>query len=248
MRLIRVTCPVLLIILLLTQSIQAGEVGAPQCQYEPMRSGHPDGIQKRYCGRQIAQIMGWQGAEWLERPERKAEEGLDQLIDRLQLKLGMKIGDIGAGTGRLSVLMASRVQPDGQVWAVDLQAEMVGYLQARASKLGKNQLIVALSSATNPNLPAATLDLAIMVDVYHELEYPREFLQNLMKSIKPGGQIVFVEYRSNDKTVPIKPLHTMTVEQVRREAQDIGLLFERADSSLPWQHVVFFRTPVPSGR
>jgi ubiquinone/menaquinone biosynthesis C-methylase UbiE len=212
-----------------------------------MKSGHPDGIQKRYCGRQIAQVMGWEGAAWLERPERKAEEGLDQLIDRLQLKPGMKIGDVGAGTGRLSVLMASRVQPGGQVWAVDVQPEMVNYLQARASKLDKHQLIVGLSSATNPNLPAATLDLAIMVDVYHELEYPREFLQNLMKSVKPGGQIVFVEYRANDRTVPIKPVHTMSVDQVKKEAQDIGLLFERADSSLPWQHVVFFRTPVPSG-
>jgi SAM-dependent methyltransferase len=247
-KLIRAIYPGILTILSLTQNTQAGEVRAPQCQYESIRSGHPDGIQKRYCGRQIAQIMGWQGAEWLERPERKTEEGLDQLIDRLQLKPGMKIGDIGAGTGRLSVLMASRVQPDGQVWAVDVQPEMVSYLQARASKLGKSQLIVGLSSATNPNLPAATLDLAIMVDVYHELEYPREFLQNLMKAVKPGGQIVFVEYRANDKAVPIKPVHTMTIDQVKKEAQDIGLLFERADSSLPWQHVVFFRTPGSSGR
>lgn len=247
-KLIRATYPAILILLSLTKSIQAGEAGVPQCQYELMQSGHPDGIQKRYCGRQIAKIMGWEGAEWLDRPERKAEEGLDQLIDQLQLKPGMKIGDIGAGTGRLSVLMAGRVQPEGQIWAVDVQPEMVSYLQTRASKLGKHQLIVGLSSATNPNLPAATLDLAIMVDVYHELEFPREFLQNLMKSVKPGGQIVFVEYRANDKTVPIKPVHTMSVDQVKREAQDIGLHFERADSSLPWQHVVFFRIPVPPVR
>ncbi len=245
---IRAAYPVMLILLLLTQSIQAAEARVPACQYELMKSGHPDGIQKRYCGRQIAQIMGWEGAEWLERPERNTEEGLDQLIDRLQLKPGMKIGDVGAGTGRLSVLMVSRVQPGGQVWSVDIQPEMVHYLQARASKLGKHQLIAGLSSASNPNLPEATLDLAIMVDVYHELEYPREFLQNLMKSIKPGGQIVFVEYRANDKSVPIKPVHTMSVDQVKKEAQDIGLLFERADSSLPWQHIVFFRTPVPSVR
>lgn len=245
---IRTTCPVLLILFSLNQTVQAGEDRVPQCQYEPIRLGHPDGIQKRYCGRQIARIMGWEGAEWLERPERQSEEGLDQLIDRLGLKPGMKVGDIGAGTGRLSVLMVKRVQPDGQVWAVDVQPEMVSYLHARAAKLGKNQLQVGLSSETSPNLQAATLDLAVMVDVYHELEYPREFLQNLMKSVKPGGQIVFVEYRANDKAVPIKPLHTMTIDQIKREAQDIGLRFERADSSLPWQHVVVFRTPVPSGR
>lgn len=246
--LVRAACCVLLMPLPLNQTIRAAEARAPQCQYEQMKSGHPDGIQKRYCGRQIARVMGWQGAEWLERPERKSEEGLEQLIDRLNLKPGMKVGDIGAGTGRLSVLMADRVQPDGQIWAVDVQPEMVNYLQARAAKLGKNQLLVGLSSVTSPNIQAATLDLAVMVDVYHELEYPREFLQNLMKSVKPGGQIVFVEYRANDKTVPIKPVHTMTIDQVKREAQDAGLLFESADSSLPWQHLIFFRTPPVSAR
>lgn len=228
---------------LFSSEIRAVEANATRCQYEQLKAGDPDGILKRYCGRQIAQIMGWEGAEWLERPERKTEEGLDRLIDLLRLKPGMKIGDIGAGTGRLSELMLTKVKPDGQVWAVDIQAEMVRHLNARAKQFGKNQLLVSQSSATEPNIPAETLDLAVMVDVYHELEFPREFLQNLMKSVKPGGQIIFVEYRAKDKSVPIKALHTMTVEQVRKEAQDIGMLFERSDSSLPWQHVVVFRTP-----
>jgi len=225
--------------------VHAIDAGNSRCQYEQLKSGHPDGIMKRYCGRQIAQIMGWEGAEWLERPERKTEEGLDQLIDLLQLKPGMKVGDIGAGTGRLSVLMLNRIKPEGQVWAVDIQPEMVNYLSSRAKQFGKNQLMVSQSSSTSPNIPPATLDMAIMVDVYHELEFPREFLQNLMKSVKPGGRVIFVEYRANDKSVPIKTLHTMTVAQVRKEAQDAGLIFERSDSTLPWQHVVAFRLPAP---
>lgn len=228
---------------LFTVEAQAEPTDHHHCRYEQLTSGHPDGILKRYCGRQIARIMGWQGAEWLERPERKSEEGLDQLIDLLQLKQGMKVGDIGAGTGRLSVLMLNRVKPEGQVWAVDVQPEMVSHLTSRSKLLGKNQLLVSQSSATAPNIPTATLDLAIMVDVYHELEYPKEFLHNLIKSVKPGGQVIFVEYRANDTSVPIKALHTMTIAQVRKEAQDAGLLFERSDSTLPWQHVVFFRTP-----
>jgi len=230
---------------LFTSDAQPVEVGNNRCQYEQLKSGHPDGILKRYCGRQIAQIMGWEGAEWLERPERKTEEKLDQLIDLLRLKPGMTIGDIGAGTGRLSELMLNGVRPNGQVWAVDIQPEMVRHLNARAKQFGKNQLVVSQSSATEPNIPPATLDAAIMVDVYHELEFPREFLHNVMKSVKPGGQIIFVEYRAKDKAVPIKALHTMTIEQIRVEAQDVGLLFERSDSSLPWQHVVVFRKPAP---
>lgn len=228
---------------LFASEAQAVDTDSNRCQYEQLKSGHPDGILKRYCGRQIAQIMGWQGAEWLERPERKSEEGLDQLIDLLQLKQGMKVGDIGAGTGRLSALMLNRVKPDGQVWAVDVQPEMVSHLNSRSKLLGKNHLLVSQSSSTAPNIPNATLDLAIMVDVYHELEFPKEFLQSLIKSVKPGGQVIFVEYRANDKSVPIKALHTMTVAQVRKEAQDAGLLFERSDSTLPWQHMVIFRTP-----
>jgi len=230
---------------LFTSETHAADVNSNRCQYEQLKSGHPDGIPKRYCGRQIAHIMGWEGAEWLERPERKTEEGLDQLIELLRLKPGMTVGDIGAGTGRLSMLMLERIKPEGQVWAVDIQPEMVTRLKSRAKQLGQNQLLVSQSSSTATNIPAATLDLAIMVDVYHELEFPREFLQNLIKSVKPGGQVVFVEYRANDKSVPIKSLHTMTVAQVRKEAQDAGLLFERSDSTLPWQHLVVFRTPAP---
>lgn len=229
----------------LSREVPAADASNNRCQYEQLKSGHHDGILKRYCGRQIAQIMGWEGAEWLERPERKSEEGLDRLIELLQLKPGMKVGDIGAGTGRLSMLMLHRVKPEGQVWAVDIQPEMVSQLQSRSKLLGKNHLVVSQSSSTSPNIPTATLDLAIMVDVYHELEFPREFLQQVIQSVKPGGQVIFVEYRANDKSVPIKALHTMTVAQVRKEAQDAGLLFERSDSTLPWQHVVFFKTPAP---
>ncbi len=167
--------------------VHAIDAGNSRCQYEQLKSGNPDGIMKRYCGRQIAQIMGWEGAEWLERPERKTEEGLDQLIDLLRLKPGMKVGDFGAGTGRLSVLMLNRIRPEGQVWAVDIQPEMVNHLSSRAKQFGKDQLMVSQSSSTSPNTPLATLDMAIVVDVYHELEFPREFLQNLMKSVKPGG-------------------------------------------------------------
>jgi ubiquinone/menaquinone biosynthesis C-methylase UbiE len=214
-----------------------------QCEYVALKTGHPDGILKQYCNRQIAKVMGWQGASWLDRAERESEERTDQLIDILHLKLGMIVGDIGAGTGRLSVLMLDRIKPNGQMWAVDVQAEMVGRLKEIAQKYPKHQFEVKQATAISPNLPSAVLDMAIMVDVYHELEFPREFLEALALSVKPGGSIVFVEYRAGDPKVPIKRLHTMTVAQIKKEASDVGLVFEKMVSDLPWQDVVFFRKP-----
>jgi ubiquinone/menaquinone biosynthesis C-methylase UbiE len=214
-----------------------------QCEYVALKTGHPDGILKQYCNRQIAKVMGWQGASWLDRAERESEERTDQLIDILNVKPGMIVGDIGAGTGRLSMLMLDRIKPTGQMWAVDVQAEMVGRLKEIAQKYPKHQFEVKQATALTPNLPSASLDMAIMVDVYHELEFPREFLEALLLSVKPGGTIVFVEYRAGDPKVPIKRLHTMTVAQIKKEASDIGLVFEKVVSDLPWQDVVFFRKP-----
>ena len=214
-----------------------------QCEYVVLKTGHPDGILKQYCNRQIAKIMGWQGASWLDRAERESEERTDQLIDILNLKPGMIVGDIGAGTGRLSLLMLDRIKPQGQMWAVDVQAEMVERLKGIAQKYPKNQFNAKQSTAFSPELPDAILDMAIMVDVYHELEYPREFLEALMLAVKPGGLIVFVEYRAGDPKVPIKRLHTMAVAQLKKEASDGGLVFEKVVSDLPWQDVVFFRKP-----
>ena len=212
-----------------------------QCEYVTLKTGHPDGILKQYCNRQIARVMGWQGASWLDRAERESEERTDQLIDILNLKPGMIVGDIGAGTGRLSMLMLDRIKPNGQMWAVDVQVEMVGRLKEIAQKYPKHQFEVKQATSFTPSLPSAVLDMAIMVDVYHELEFPREFLEALALSVKPGGSIVFVEYRAGDPKVPIKRLHTMTVAQIKKEASDVGLVFEKSASELPWQDVVFFR-------
>ena len=213
------------------------------CEYVTLQTGHPDGILKQYCNRQIAKIMGWQGASWLDRSERQREERTDLLIDILKLKPGMIVGDIGAGTGRLSLLMLERIKSHGQMWAADVQPEMVSRLTEAAKKYPKNQFEVRQATPLTPNLPSNLLDMAVMVDVYHELEFPREFLEALVQSVKPGGAVVFVEYRANDPNVPIKRLHTMTVAQVKKEATDVGLIFDRVVSDLPWQDVVFFRKP-----
>ncbi|MEO7336894.1 MAG: methyltransferase domain-containing protein [Caldimonas sp.] len=200
-----------------------------------------DGIGKRYMGREIAGIMGWQGAAWLEREEREREERTDLLLSELALKPGMSVADIGAGTGYVSRRMAQAVGPQGRVYAVDVQPEMIRLLTAGAKKAGMTQITPVLGGEDDVRLQASSIDLAIMVDVYHELEFPREVLASVVRALKPAGRVVFVEYRAEDDAVPIKPLHKMTEAQVKLEASRLPLVWEHTGRSLPWQHVVVFR-------
>ncbi len=200
-----------------------------------------DGIGKRYMGREIAAVMGWQGAAWLEREQRDREERTDLLLKALDLKPGMVVADIGAGTGYLSRRMAPAVAPGGKVLAVDVQPEMVQMLEASARREGLTNIQASLGAQDDVKLGSGSVDLAIMVDVYHELALPYEVLGSIVRALKPDGRVVFVEYREEDPRVPIKPLHKMSEAQVRREAQVYPLVWERTVNDLPWQHMVVFR-------
>ena len=200
-----------------------------------------DGIGKVYMGREIAGVMGWQGASWLEREERQQEERGDLLLRELALKPGMAVADIGAGTGYYARRMAPLVGSGGVVYATDMQPEMMRMLADGAKKAGLTNIKPVLGGLQSVNLPDASIDLAIMVDVYHELEFPFEVVSSLVRALKPGGRIAYVEYRLEDARVPIKTLHKMSEAQVRREAAAHALVWERTASTLPWQHVVIFR-------
>ncbi len=200
-----------------------------------------DGIGKRYMDREISGVMGWQGASWLERDKREREERTDLLIEALALQPGMVVADIGAGTGYLSRRMAPLVMPGGKIIALDLQPEMVTFLQTGVKRSGLSQIEVRLSSVDDIKLSKNSIDMAIMVDVYHELAYPYEVISSIMQALKPRGRIVFVEYKAEDARVPIKPLHKMSEAQIKREAGIFALEWERTVSTLPWQHVVVFR-------
>jgi SAM-dependent methyltransferase len=202
-----------------------------------------DATGKVFMGREIAHVMGFQGAAWLERQSREREERTDILIKSLNLKAGMQVADIGAGTGFLSREMAKLVGAQGRVFAVDIQSEMVGKLK----KLQKTypNITPILASEQSVNLPLNSVDLAIMVDVYHELAYPFELIQNLMQALKHGGQLVLVEYRAEDGRVPIKTSHKMTEAQVIKELTLHQFKHKKTIASLPWQHIVVFTKPNP---
>ncbi len=199
-----------------------------------------DGIGKVYYGREIAQVMGFSGAAWLERPERAAEERPEWLVADLHLEPSMVVADIGAGSGYLTRRLARHV-PKGRVYAVDVQPEMVDFLKAIAAERDFKNVVPILGTPDDVRVPAASLDIAVLVDVYHELEFPAEVMRSILRALKPGGRVVFVEYRAEDPAVPIKALHKMSEAQVRREMSDLPLVFERSSERLPLQHLLVFK-------
>ena len=201
-----------------------------------------DGIGKVYLGREIAQVMGYQGAAWLERETRESEERTDILLRALNLKKGMVVADIGAGTGYLSRRMADGVGLQGSIYAVEVQSEMIEKLKS----LSKNypNIKPVLSTPSDIKLAANSLDMAILVDVYHELEFPYEVAQSIWTALKPGAKLVLVEYRAEDdaknQKVPIKNIHKMTQAQVIKELSVLPFKWHNTVTSLPWQHVIVF--------
>ena len=185
--------------------------------------------------------MSHLGAPWLEREEREEEERPSRLVEALDLKPGQVVADVGAGSGYFSWRMAQKVGAGGRGYATDIQPEMLALLKTQMASRGITNVVPILGSATNSGLPATSIDLALMVDVYHEFDHPYEMMQSLVGALKPGGRLVFVEYRGEEKWVPIKPLHKMTEAQVRKEMAVQGVDWVETLKLLPRQHVIIFR-------
>ncbi len=202
-------------------------------------SASQDGIGKFYLGREISFVMGAAGSEWLERDTRNEEENTALAIQNLPLQKNSVVADIGAGTGYYSFPIAQRI-PLGKLYAVDIQEEMLYQIADKKRLLGDTIVSVVKGSEQSPNLPANSTDLALMVDVYHELAYPQEMLQALHKALRPGGKIVLVEYRGEDPSVPIKPLHKTTLTQLNRELEANGFKLSYKGDFLPIQHFLVY--------
>lgn len=200
----------------------------------------PDGTGVFYMGREIAQVMGHEAADWLDRPEREEEEAPSMLVKSLHLAPGTTIADIGAGSGYLSFLMAKPVGPKGIVYAEDIQQEMLDIVKKKAEATGVKNVFPWLGSITDPKLKSNSVDLMILVDVYHEFDHPYEMAENMVKELKHGGRLVFVEYRKEDPDVPIKLVHKMTVAQVRKEMSLFPLTYRQTIEILPRQHIIVF--------
>jgi len=213
----------------------------PSGRYEFRREHDPDGIGKFYLGREIAHVMGHQAADWLERPERQAEERPDLLLEALKIKPGDSVADIGAGTGFYTRPLAKSAGTSGVVYAVDIQPEMLDLLTNKMAEANIRNVKPVLGSDTDPKLPAGSVDLILMVDVYHEFDHPYEMAAAMARSLKPAGRIVFVEFRAEDPDVPIKRVHKMTEAQVRKEMAVQPLQWVETIETLPRQHIIVFK-------
>jgi SAM-dependent methyltransferase len=192
-------------------------------------------------GRRIAAVMSHAGADWLDRPEREAEERPDDAVEALRLRPGAVVADLGAGSGYFTVRLARRVGAAGRVFAVDIQPEMLSLLRTRLQRDAVTNVELVQSAENDPRLPARTFDLILMVDVYHELAHPQVILSKLLTSLKPAGRLVLLEYRKEDPAVPIRPEHKMSVADARLELEAEGFQLDRVDRRLPRQHILIFR-------
>ncbi len=193
-----------------------------------------------YRGRQIAGVMSFHGAPWLVRPDRETTERPDRVVESLGLREGQTVADVGAGNGYFALRLARAVGARGKVLAVDIQKEMLDLLRDRAAKAGVGNIVPVLATETDPRLEPNSIDLALFVDVYHELARPAPVMQAIRRALRRDGRVVLVEYRGEDPRVPIKPLHRMTVRQARAEMRALGFRFLETKSFLPRQHVLVF--------
>jgi ubiquinone/menaquinone biosynthesis C-methylase UbiE len=191
-------------------------------------------------GRVYAQTMSVEGAPWLDRRERENEENPDLALRLLRIRKGATVADIGAGSGYIAIRMAKIVGPMGKVYASDIQPGMLTLLQQYVAKAKLDNVVPVLGVVDDPKLPAESLDLAIMVDVYHEFSEPQKMLQRIREALKPDGRLVLLEYRAEDPDVPILPDHKMSKAQVKQELEHEGFKQSRVYDDLPWQHLFVF--------
>lgn len=221
------------------KSQQKDGVTAEASETYTLKRNDPNGIGKWYQGREIAHVMGFQGMEWLNRPEREQEESVSILLKNMDLQASDAIADIGAGSGYHVFKMAQLVKK-GIIYAVDIQQEMLDEISYQKEVRGIKNVHLIKGSEQSVHLPENSIDKVLMVDVYHEFSYPLEMLLSIKKALKPNGKIFLIEYRSEDPNVPIKTIHKMSEKQAVKEFKAAGFKLIENKANLPWQHCMVF--------
>jgi len=230
--------PILILIFVLTLFQCKGQTTNSEDSYE-FKSGSFDGIGKWYKAREIAHVMGYQGIDWLERPEREKEENTSRLIQNMGVSPGDTIADIGAGSG-YHVFKIAPLADKGLIYAVDIQKEMLNAIRDQNKSTGATNIELVKGTEQSVNLPENSVDKILMVDVYHEFNYPKEMLASMRRALRKNGTIYLIEYRGEDESIPIKKLHKMTEAQAVKEFEANGFRLKENIDNLPWQHCMVF--------
>ena len=146
------------------------------------KRGDFNGIGKWYMGREIAYVMGYEGIGWLERSEREKEENVSNLIQNMNIKSHDTIADIGAGSGYHAFRMASLAK-QGLVYAVDIQREMLMAIEKTKESNKIRNIETILGSDKSIYLPKDSVDKILMVEVYHEFNFPREMIASIKNAL-----------------------------------------------------------------
>ena len=229
------------------QTLASKTISDPKTSVYTHKAADPDGVGKVYMGREIAKVMGFDGADWLERDYRQKEEKTLQAIQKLPITKNSIVADIGAGTGYYTFKIAPKLTA-GKIYAEEIQDEMLHYLANRKNQLGLKNVEIVRGTAKSTGLVRSSVDVVLLVDVYHELLYPNEMLASVRESLKPCGKVVILEYRAEDKEVPIRNLHKMSALQVNKEFSVNGFKLISDQEFLPWQHFLVFQRVETGGR
>jgi len=167
----------------------------------------------------------------------------DQHVDdwarkRLDLKPGMVVADIGAGTGYFAVRLA-RAVPRGRVYGVDAEPDMVRYLSQRAQREGLANLTAVAAKPADPGLPAA-VDLVILVDTYHHVPDRERYFRGLKRALKPGGKLAIIDFTLDSPVGPPRRAR-IPADQVKRELARAGYALADEHGFLPNQYFLVFR-------
>ena len=225
----------LIVLLLIVPVFSFSQITNYNYEYT-FKKGDINGIGKWYMGREIANVMGFQGIGWLERSNREKEENVSNLIQNMKIESNDKIADIGAGSG-YHVFRMAPLAKNGVVYAVDIQSEM---LEAINIKIELNNIKTILGNEKSIQLPKNSVDKILMVDVYHEFNFPKEMIRSIKNALKPNGELFLIEYREEDPKVPIKKIHKMSEKQAEKEMEAAGFKLRENMSNLPWQHCMIF--------
>lgn len=226
-------------LILLCAATTLAQERQPETTRPTEQARKPPPALKEYMGRRIAQTMHYTGAEWLIRDNREQEERCSLMLANLGVKRGMAICDMGCGNGFYSLQMAKMTGDEGHIYAVDIQPEMLKLLNQRADAQGIRNVSPILGTFSDPRLPKGKIDMILLVDVYHEFSHPEQMLAAMREALSPTGVCVLVEYRTEDASVPIKPEHKMSKEQILKEWPANGFKVVKEFESLPWQHMLF---------